>query len=69
MNKTAYLKAETRLNLKKEELFKQGNIARWEMNAEDVKNFDKNELLKSKQLAFSKMMPKVLLINYRIQIM
>lgn len=60
MNKNAYLKAQSRLELKKEELFKQGNIARWEVSVEDQKKYDKNELLKNKHLAFSTMMPKVI---------
>ena len=59
MNKNAYYKAETRLTQKKEELFKQGNIARWEVPNEDLKKYDKSELLKNKDLAFSKMLQKV----------
>ena len=59
MHKNAYYKAESRLMQKKEELFKQGNIARWELSPEDLKKYDKNELLKNKELAFNKMMQKV----------
>jgi hypothetical protein len=59
INKSAFYKAETRLNLKKEELFKHGIIARWDMLPEDLKKYDKNELLRNKELAFSKMMAKV----------
>ena len=58
MNKSAYYKAEARLLLKKEELFKQGNISRWEINPEELKKIDKNELLKNREYAFSKMMYK-----------
>jgi hypothetical protein len=59
MNKNAYYKAETRLIQKKEDLFKQGNIQRWEMSPEDLKKYDKNDFMKNKDLAFSKMMFKV----------
>ncbi len=64
MNKNAYYKAETRLTQKKEDLFKQGNIARWEISPEELKKIDKNELLKNKDYAFSKMMYKVKYENY-----
>jgi hypothetical protein len=59
MHKNAYYKAETRLNLKKEELFKQGNLIRWEISPEEIKKCDKNELMKNKEYAFSKMLVKV----------
>jgi hypothetical protein len=60
MNKNAYYKAETRLMQKKEELFKQGNILRWEIPSEDLNKLDKNALLKNKEYAFCKIMPKVI---------
>ena len=60
MNKNAYYKAETRLIQKKEELFKQGNILRWEIPSEDLNKLDKNALLKNKEYAFCKIMPKVI---------
>jgi hypothetical protein len=63
MNKNAYYKAETRLIQKKEDLFKQGNILRWEMSPDDQKKYDKNELLKNKDLAFTKMMFKVVIFK------
>ena len=59
MNKSAYYKAETKLGQKKEEYFKQGNIAKWEISPEDLKKYDKNELLRNKDLAFRLMMQKV----------
>ena len=58
MNKVAFYKAESKLNMKKEELFKQGNIARWEINPEELRKIDKNDLLRNKEFAFSKMMHK-----------
>ena len=59
MNRHAYYKAETRLNMKKEDLFKQGNVIRWEISPEELKKCDKNDLIKNKEYAFSKMLPKV----------
>lgn len=59
MNKQAYYKADTRLTLKKEDLFRQGNLIRWEISPEELKKCDKNELLKNKEYAFSKMLVKV----------
>jgi len=59
MNRHAYYKAETKLTMKKEELFRQGNILRWEIPAEELKNVDKNYLLKNKEYAFSKILVKV----------
>ena len=57
-NKEAYYKAESKLNLKKEEIFKQGNINKWDLAFEDLKKYDKNDFLKNKELSFSKMLPK-----------
>ena len=54
-----YYKSLTKLNHKKEELFKTGNINKWEIDKEELKNLDKEDLLKNKKLAFSKMMHKV----------
>jgi len=59
MNKNAYYKAETRLHQKKEDLFKQGNVGRWEITPEELKKIDKTEIIKNKEYAFSKMMQKV----------
>ena len=56
-NKFAYIKAETKLLQKKDELFKIGNFSKWELSNEDQKL--KNVLLKDKDLAYSKMLPKV----------
>ena len=36
-----------------------GDISKWELSPEDMKKCDKNELLKSRELAYSKMMVKV----------
>jgi hypothetical protein len=62
-NKEAYYKSQAKLNLKKEELFKQGNINKWDMNFEDLKKYDKNDFIKNKDLSFSKMLPKVFFSN------
>jgi hypothetical protein len=59
MNKNAYYKAEARLMQKKEELFKQANLLRWEIPAEEMNKLDKNQLIKNRDYAYSKMMPKV----------
>ena len=58
-NKEAYYKAESKLKLKKDELFKLGNVTKWDMNFEDLKKYDKSEYLKNKDLSISKMLPKV----------
>lgn len=59
IHRTAFYKAETRIIQKKEELFKQGNVAKWEIAQEELNKADKNLLLKSKEYAFSKMLTKV----------
>jgi len=56
-NKYAFIKAETKLLQKKDEFFKSGNFSKWELSNEDTKL--KNELIKDKDLAYSKMLPKV----------
>ena len=59
MNKAAFLKAETRLLSKKEDLFKQPNVSKWDISSEDMKKVDKSLLLKNKDYAFKFMMGKV----------
>lgn len=59
MNRSAYYKAETKLSQKKEELFRHGNVSKWEILPEELKNIDKNEISKNKEYAFSKMLGKV----------
>jgi hypothetical protein len=44
---------------KKEELFRQGNVAKWEISPEELNKADKNLLLKNREYAFSKIMTKV----------
>jgi len=56
-NKYAFVKAETKLLQKKDEYFKTGNVPKWELSPEDAKL--KHELIKDKEVAFSKMLPKV----------
>jgi hypothetical protein len=66
MNKAAFLKADSRLVSKKEDLFKHQNVNKWEINQEDIKKIDKSELLRNKEYAFKYMMGKVLIffINF-----
>jgi len=59
-NKIAYNRADLKLQQKKEEYFKSGNIPKWELSKEELKL--QNELLKNKTLAFSKMLPTVILL-------
>lgn len=59
MNKNAFLKAETKLLSKKEDLFKHQNINKWDINSEDLKKIDKSQLVKNKVYAFKYMMGKV----------
>lgn len=61
MNKSAYYKAETKLFNKKEELFKQGNVQRWDISSDEMKNIDKKELLNNREYAYTKMMTKVII--------
>ncbi len=56
-NKSAFTKAESKLLQKKDEFFKTANFPKWELSNENFKI--KNELIKDKDLAYSKMLPKV----------
>lgn len=60
INKAAFFKAETRLITKKEDLFKNPNINRWEISQDDLKKIDKTEIMKNKDYAFKFMMSKVI---------
>jgi hypothetical protein len=55
--KNMYYKGKEKLRLKKEDLFKIGNTAKWELNTRD-NTLDKNLLTKDKEYAFTKMLPK-----------
>ena len=55
--KNIYYKGSEKLRMKKEDLFKIGNIAKWELNSRD-NTIDKNLLTKDKEYAFMKMLPK-----------
>jgi hypothetical protein len=58
-NKSAYYKADARLTMKKEELFKQGNISKFEISPEEMKKIvDKSLLVRNKDYAFPLMMSK-----------
>ena len=55
-NKMIYKKAFDKLYFSKENLFKQQDLSQWGLSQEDLQN--KLQLLKNKELAFSKMLPK-----------
>lgn len=63
--KSRYNSELLKLNLKKERLWTQSDMTKWEMD-EDNEKIDKNMLLKDKNMAFRKMCHKetVLLGNY-----
>ena len=56
-NKSIYKKAFDKLYFNKENLFKQQDLLQWGLIKEDLEN-NKLQLLKNKELAFSKMLPK-----------
>ena len=58
LNKTNFLKAEEKLLIKKEELYKNKNIEKWNINSFDLKKADKIELINNKEYAFKFMMTK-----------
>lgn len=66
MNKAAFLKADMKLQGKKEELFKQGNVQRWDISPEEIKKIDKSLLLNNREYAYSKMMTKVKIFSSNI---
>ena len=55
-NADIYKNALEKLDNTKESLFKQRDISDWELSHQDIEN--KNALLKNKELAFSKMLPR-----------
>jgi len=59
INKAAYFKADSRLIAKKEDLFKNPNLNKWDISSEDVKHIDKGKITKDKEYAFRFMMHKV----------
>lgn len=58
ITRSAYYKAESKLLLKKDDLFRQGNISKWEISPEEMKKIERSELLKNREYAYSKMMHK-----------
>jgi hypothetical protein len=62
-SKSNYYKTEKWLFNKKEELFKLGNIQKWEMTQEDLKLYDRSVLINNKELAFKVMCNKVSIIS------
>jgi len=61
-NKYYYLKAESKLLAKKEELFLAGDTTKWELTSEDEQsNLD---FIKDKEIMFPKMLPTVNFYNY-----
>lgn len=59
MAKYDFVTADNRLKNKKEDLFRGGNIIKWEMDHNEIEGIDKAELLVNKELAMSKMLVKV----------
>ena len=60
MNKAAFVKADTRLVSKKEDLFKNfPNLNKWDISTDDMKKADESLLMKNKDYAFKFMMGKV----------
>jgi hypothetical protein len=55
--KNAYYKARDKLQSKKEDLFKLGNTLKWDLDPNDTA-LDRNLLVKDKDYAFTKMLPK-----------
>lgn len=56
LHKNAYYNGEDRLFQKKEALFKKQDIAKWELDPNDLEN--KGDLTKDKEKCFTKMLPK-----------
>ncbi len=59
-----YLQRKKDLIAKKEKLFMQGDITRWELSPQVAKEHSKETLIKNKALAFEFMLPKVI-VNRR----
>jgi len=57
-NQTIYKKALDKLEITKENLFKQQDLSQWEIDLTDMDNKTKTNLLKNKDMAFAKMLPK-----------
>ena len=57
-NKNAFYKAQEKVTLKKEEIFKAQNLSKMEIPSDEYNKIDKNRLVKDKDYAFSKMLPK-----------
>jgi hypothetical protein len=54
--RNTFLKNDEKLKYRKEELFKKGDISKWELNPKE--NIDKDKLLNDKNYAFEKMLDK-----------
>ena len=63
--KIIFVKNESKLIQKKEELFKKGDVSKWGLKKEDLK--DKQYIINNKELAFTKMLYKDTLqaLNYK----
>ena len=57
-NQIIYKKALDKLDTTKENLFKQQDLSQWEIDLTDMDNKTKTNLLKNKDMAFAKMLPK-----------
>jgi len=53
-----FMSTEKKLTAKKEELFKDKKIEKWKLDPQTLVSFPKASLLKNKDLAYSKMLPK-----------
>ncbi len=60
--KFSFIKYENKLIQKKEELFKKGDVNKWGLKKDDLKN--KENFINNKELAFKKMLPKDTLHTY-----
>lgn len=54
-----YIQRKKELIAKKEKLFTQGDLNRWELSASTLKEYSKDVLLKNKALAMEVMLPRV----------
>lgn len=63
-----YIQRKKDLIAKKEKLFLQGDISRWELAPQAIKEYSRDTLVKNKALAFEVMLPRVIISLYIIVI-
>jgi len=61
LKESEYLKNLSKLNLRKNKLFEEQKIEKWEIPSEILDTYKSNELLENKELSFNLMLPKVYL--------